>query len=327
MNENPLISIIVPVYKVEDYLSRCVDSLLDQTYDNLEIILVDDGSPDSCGAICDAYAARDCRVRVIHKENGGLSSARNAGIDVARGDYLGFVDSDDWVDVHTYEWLITMALEENVKLVCAGRYDYNSGTGAKTIGLCPPKREVISGGELAKRIFLWDNVDSAAWDKLYHRSLFRELRYPLGIVSEDLPVTYRAGLEAGRVGMLDRPVYYYFHREGSITTAAVSEKSFQPSSNTRQVLEYVRRENPELLDYATAFHISHLGYICTVTELAGKEAMQRFRTQYDQKRRELRSFLLFILRSPLIKKKDRLTWITISFGCYGFLRKLYHMGR
>ncbi|MBQ7001955.1 MAG: glycosyltransferase [Oscillospiraceae bacterium] len=327
MNENPLISIIVPVYKVEDYLSRCVDSLLDQTYDNLEIILVDDGSPDSCGAICDAYAARDRRVRVIHKKNGGLSSARNAGIDVARGDYLGFVDSDDWVDVHTYEWLLTMALEENVKLVCAGRYDYNSGTGEKTIGLCPPKREVISGGELAKRIFLWDNVDSAAWDKLYHRSLFRELRYPLGVVSEDLPVTYRAGLEAGRVGMLDRPVYYYFHREGSITTAAVSERSFQPSSNTRQVLEYVRRENPELLDYATAFHISHLGYICTVTELAGKEAMQRFRTQYDQKRRELRSFLPFILRSPLIKKKDRLTWITISFGCYGFLRKLYHMGR
>ena len=220
MDKKPLISVIVPVYKVEAYLGRCVESLLSQTYENLEIILVDDGSPDNCGQICDTYAARDTRIRVIHKENGGLSSARNAGIDVARGEYLGFVDSDDWVDVHTYEWLLNMALEENVKLVCAGRYDYYSWSGEKRVGLCPPKQEVIDGEELVKRIFLWDNVDSAAWDKLYHRSLFREIRYPLGVVSEDLPVTYRIALDAGRVGMLDRPVYYYFHREGSITTAA-----------------------------------------------------------------------------------------------------------
>lgn len=327
MDARPLISVIVPVYKVEAYLGRCVDSLLGQTYDNLEIILVDDGSPDNCGSICDDYAARDARVRVIHKENGGLSSARNAGIDVARGEYLGFVDSDDWVDIHTYEWLLDMALTEKVKLVCAGRYDFSSKTGEKTVGLCPAKREVISGEELAKRIFLWDNVDSAAWDKLYHRSLFRELRYPLGVVSEDLPVTYRVGLTAGRVGMLDRPIYYYFHREGSITTAAVSAKTFQPSSNTRQVLEHVRREYPALEDYAASFHVSHLGYICMRAELAGKETLHQFEEQYGQKRRELRSFLPFILRSPLIKNKDRLTWTAICFGCYGILRKLYHVGR
>ena len=139
MDKKPLISVIVPVYKVEAYLGRCVESLLSQTYGNLEIILVDDGSPDNCGQICDTYAARDTRIRVIHKENGGLSSARNAGIDVARGEYLGFVDSDDWVDVHTYEWLLNMALEENVKLVCAGRYDYYSWSGEKRVGLCPPK--------------------------------------------------------------------------------------------------------------------------------------------------------------------------------------------
>jgi len=327
MDTNPLISIIVPVYKVEAYLCRCIDSLLAQTYGNLEIILVDDGSPDSSGSICDRYAARDHRIRVIHKENGGLSSARNAGIDAARGEYLGFVDSDDWVDVHTYEWLLEMAQEEQVKLVCAGRYDYSSTTGEKKLGLCPPRREVISGEELAKRIFRWDNVDSAACDKLYHRSLFRELRYPLGVVSEDLPVTYRAGLDAGRVGMLDRPVYCYFHREGSITTAAVSEKSFQPSGNTRLILEHIRREHPALKDYAASFHVSHLGYICMITEISGREVLRQFKDQYRRKRAELRSFLPFILRSPLIKKKDRLTWITICFGCYGFLRKIYHIGR
>lgn len=112
MLESPLISVIVPVYKVEEYLARCVDSILGQTYRNLEILLVDDGSPDRCGEICEEYAARDTRIRVIHKENGGLSSARNAAIDVAQGEYLGFVDSDDWIEPETYEALLEMALQE-----------------------------------------------------------------------------------------------------------------------------------------------------------------------------------------------------------------------
>lgn len=327
MDTKPLISVIVPVYKVEAYLGRCVDSLLAQTYGNLDIILVDDGSPDGSGAICDAYAARDPRVRVIHKENGGLSSARNAGIDVARGEYLGFVDSDDWVDEHTYEWLLEMALEENVKLVCAGRYDFSSWTGEKAVGLCPVRREVISGEELVRRIFLWDNVDSAAWDKLYHHSLFRQIRYPLGVVSEDLPVTYRVALEAARVGMLDRPVYYYFHRDGSITTAAFSPKALQPSGHTGKILDHIRAEYPVLSDYATAFHVSHLGYVCMIMELAGKDVLCQYGEEYREKRKELRGHLPFILKSPLLKRKARLTWLTICCGCYGPLRRLYHMGR
>lgn len=327
MDVRPLISVIVPVYKVEEYLGRCVDSLLAQTYENLEIILVDDGSPDECGRICDDYVSRDPRVRVIHKENGGLSSARNAGIDAARGEYLGFVDSDDWVVPQTYEWLLGMALEEDVKLVCAGRYDVSSWTGAWNRGLCPVKREVISGEELAKRIFLWDNVDSAAWDKLYHRSLFDEIRYPLGVVSEDVPTTYRIALDAGKAGMLDQPVYCYFHRDGSITTAAFSAKALQPSSHTSGILNHIRREHPALLEYATSFHVSHLGYVCMIMEIAGKETLHQYAEAYKQKRRELRGFLPFILRSPLVKKKDRLTWLTICCGCYGSLRKLYHLGR
>lgn len=327
MDKMPLISIVVPVYKVEEYLGRCVESLLAQTYENLEIILVDDGSPDNSGKICDAYALRDNRVRVVHKENGGLSSARNAGIDVACGEYLGFVDSDDWVDPHTYEWMMDMALTENVNLVCAGRYDFSGWTGTRTVGLCPARREVISGEELARRIFLWDNVDSSACDKLYHRSLFREIRYPLGVVSEDLPVTYRIALDAGRAGMLDRPVYYYYHRDGSISTAGFSPKALQPSGHTGEILEHIRREYPDLSAHATSFHVTHVGYVCMIMELAGKEVLRQYAEDYRKKRKELRRFLPFILKSPLLKKKDRLTWITICFGCYGPLRKVYHIGR
>lgn len=327
MDTRPLISVIVPVYKVEEYLAKCVDSLLNQTYDNLEIILVDDGSPDNCGAICDDYAHRESRVRVVHKENGGLSSARNAGIDVARGEYLGFVDSDDWLEPQTYEWLLDMALKENVKLVCAGRYDCSSWTGSRSVGLCPQKREVISGEELTKRIFLWDNVDSAAWDKLYHASLFRQIRYPLGVVSEDLPTTYRLALDAGQVGMLDKPVYNYFHRDGSITTASFSPKALQPSGHTAKILKHIREEYPDLTEHASYFHVRHLGYVCQIMEIAGKSVLHQYNEEYNCKRRELRSFLPFILKSKLPGRQERLTWITICCGCYGMLRKIYHIGR
>ena len=142
-----LLSIIVPVYKVESYLARCVDSILAQTVSDFELILVDDGSPDRCGAICDEYAARDPRVRVIHKENGGLSSARNAGIDIARGQWLGFVDSDDWITPDCYEKLLACAQRQNVKLVCAGRWDVSEKTVKTTPGLC--LGQAVPGGAIS----------------------------------------------------------------------------------------------------------------------------------------------------------------------------------
>ena len=327
MEANTLISVIVPVYKVEPYLRKCVESIQAQTHRNLEIILVDDGSPDTCGVICDELAAQDARIQVIHKENGGLSSARNAGLEIAQGEYIGFVDSDDWLEPEAYEWLMDMALSEDVRLVCAGRYDCTSWSGTRQVGLCPSAREVISGEELARRIFRWEHVDSAAWDKLYHRSLFREIRYPLGVVSEDVPTTYRIALEAGRVGMLDKPVYNYFHRPGSITTASFSPKALQPSGHTEKVLAHIRQEYPELSDSATYFHLRHLGYVCQTMEIAGREVMAEYREAYREKRSQLRTFLPFILTSKLINRQERLTWLTICLGCYGPLRKIYHVGR
>lgn len=323
----PLISVIVPVYKVEQYLKKCVDSILGQTYENLEIILVDDGSPDGCGSICDEYACLDERVRVIHKENGGLSSARNAALDVARGAYIGFVDSDDWLEPQTYEWLLEMAVEEKLSMVCAGRYDCDSRTGQRLVGLCPEKREIISGEELTRRIFLWDHVDSAAWDKLYARDLFQSIRYPLGVVSEDLPVTYRLALTARKVGLLDKPVYNYFHRPGSITTSDFSPKTLQPSENTAGILAHIREEYPALTEYATYFHLRHLAYVCQTMEIAGKETRKKYAREYRDKVRQLRGFLPFFFTSPLPKKQERLTWLAISMGCYGILRRVYHVCR
>ena len=324
MDQDILISVIVPVYNVEEYLPRCVDSLLSQTYEKLEIILVDDGTKDASDKICDAYAARDPRVKVIHKENGGLSSARNAGIDIASGEYLAFVDSDDWIEPDTYAHMLGVALKYGVKLVCAGRYDVKSQTGEKKLGLCPPREEVISGMELTRRIFLWDNVDSAAWDKLYHRSLFREIRYPLGKICEDVPTTYRIALNAGKIAMCDKPVYNYFHRPGSITTASVSEKTFHFSEHTAAIYPWVRENHPQLEPEARYLRVRSLVYNLQSLELAGEEAKKTFVHRYHDSRRELRTHISFILKSTFFSRKERTTNVMLALGLYGIFRSVYH---
>ena len=126
--KEPKISVIVPVYKVEPYLRKCLDSIVNQTYRNLEIILVDDGSPDNCGAICDEYAAGDGRIRVIHQENGGVSSARNAGLSAVTGEWVGWVDSDDWIEPDMYEYLLKNALEQNADIAVCSHYEVHRET-------------------------------------------------------------------------------------------------------------------------------------------------------------------------------------------------------
>lgn len=324
MEQSILISVIVPVYKVEDYLSRCVDSILAQTYRNLEIILVDDGSPDNCGRICDDYAHRDPRIRVIHKVNGGLSSARNAGLDTARGEYIAFVDSDDWIEPEMYETMLALAIREDVPLVCAGRYDVESETGERKLGLCPVKTEVITGEETARRIFTWEGMDSAAWDKLYRRKLFDSIRYPVGVVVEDVPVTYRLALKAGRVAMCDKPFVNYFHRPGSITTATVSEKTFHFSRHTALIYPQICREYPALVDAARYQRIRSLRYDLLTLELADRESREIFREQYARSQRELKKHLGFIVKSPMFSRQDKLTDLLLGTGFYRPFRKLYH---
>lgn len=324
MNQDRKISVIVPVYNVEAYLPRCVESILAQTYRNLEIFLVDDGTKDNCGAICDAYARQDSRVRVIHKENGGLSSARNAGIDASTGEYLSFVDSDDWIEPDMYEKMMGLMEKYSVRLVCAGRWDVSSKTGEKRLGLCPPREEVISGEMLVRRIFLWENIDSAAWDKLYHRSLFDAIRYPLGMICEDVPTTYRIALDAGQAAMLPCPVYNYYHRPGSITASSVSEKTFHFSQHTGEIYPFIRENYPDIADAARYLRVRSLAYNLLTVDLAGEDVRQKFAGEYRQSRRELRRHVSFLLTSPLFGKRERVTDLLLAAGLYRHLRGAYH---
>ena len=324
MEQMPLISVIIPVYNVEQYLPRCLDSVLCQTYQNLEIILVDDGTKDSSGEICDAYALRDPRIRVIHKENGGLSSARNAGIDIAGGEYLAFLDSDDKIEPNAYESLLSLAMKYDVELVCGGRFDVDSETGAQSIGLCPQREEVISGEELVRRIFLWENIDSAAWDKLYHKRLFRQIRYPVGMVTEDVPTTFHIALDAGRAAMLPLPIYHYYHRPGSITTSAVSDKTFHFSRHTATILPWIRENVPSLEAPARYLRVRSLVHNLLMLELAQPQVREKYRDIYQDSRRQLLSHLGFVLKAPWFGKQERLTDILLCFGLYRPLRSFYH---
>ena len=326
MDKKRQLSIIVPVYNVAQYLRRCVDSLLTQAGVDLEVILVDDGSTDGSGALCEALAAGDDRIQVLHKENGGLGSARNAGLELAAGDYVTFVDSDDWVEPDCYGAALLEMARWGADLLCGGRYDVNAATGEKTVGLCPAKTEMISGEEMAGRIFLWDHCDSSACDKIYRRELFRDLRYPEGVVCEDVPVTYRAALKAQKVLLWNRLYYCYFHRPGSITTAKVSEKTFHFSRHARDIYRQIRQTNPAIADQAHYLLVRALSHLLLMLIQSGADVRARYAREIRQTRRELRTHTRFFLTSPYFGTKERLRNLLLVLGAYDRITQLKHKG-
>lgn len=205
-----MISVIVPVYNVEPYLRQCIDSILAQTYRDFELILVDDGSPDNCGAICDEYARRDSRIRVIHQENGGLSAARNAGIDIATGEYISFVDSDDWVHPEYLAYLYRAVQERGVLLSACSFARTRTKIDEMSI---PFACTVCDGLSWFKENHMAGVV---AWGKLCHRSLFESIQYPVGKIHEDEFITYKLLHLAGNIGVVDAKLYYYFINEAGI---------------------------------------------------------------------------------------------------------------
>ena len=215
-----------------------------------------------------------------------------------------------------------------MKLVCAGRWDVSEKTGEKTPGLCPEKEETVSGTELAKRIFTWDHLDSASWDKLYRAELFDGIRYPVGRVNEDLPVTYRLALKAGEVAMLPERVYYYVHREGSITYSAVSPKTFHFSEHTEQILALCRENYPELERQARFLNAWAQYYNLYRLDLAAASDRKEFSEQYRRSRRLLIRELPFLLGCPYGTGRVKRDSVLLAFGLYRPLRAVYRaLGR
>ena len=217
-NNQPLVSVIIPIYKVEKYLPACIDSVLSQTYHNLEIILVDDGSPDRCGAICDAYAAKDSRIKVIHKENGGLSDARNAGMKIAEGEYLYFLDSDDLIHPEAIARLAQVLQTHQADLVCGGHVRFKDGTAPSPV-ISNLRPQVLDQQSAMTRFVV---KDWGAWGKLYRRQVHLGIDFPVRKIHEDEAIMLQILDRCRTVAIVDDQLYYYRGRSGSITAQSYS---------------------------------------------------------------------------------------------------------
>lgn len=227
--ENPLISVIIPVYNVSGYLKQCLDSVIAQTYRNLEIILVDDGSTDGSGEICDEYSRNDQRIKVIHKENGGLSDARNAALDIIKGEYIAFIDSDDYVSKNYIEILYNTILEYSCNLAIGSYIKFvNDVKSAKSIKRKNRKSEytTFTQQEVMLDMLYRRKCSMYAPGKLYKASLFDAVRFPKGMLFEDVPTMWNVIKQVDKVVFVNDILYFYRQRKESIVHQRVSEKSF-----------------------------------------------------------------------------------------------------
>ncbi len=255
-----MVSVIVPVYNVAPYLKRCVDSLQNQTYRDLEIILVDDGSTDNSGQLCDEFASTDNRIRVIHKENGGLSDARNAGIKVAEGEYIGFLDSDDWVDTHMYEDMIRAALQYQAPLVITGMSRiYENGYRNNQFIL--EHEVVLSGDAIVSQYLKQGMFSTSVCDKLFRRDLLEHRCFPVGKLYEDAPVLFDVLCSIHKAVVLGKPHYCYFQRADSICGQKFSDKKMDHLYFSQDIRNRVKKDFPQLQTEADIF------WCCKVCEL------------------------------------------------------------
>ena len=242
------ISVIVPVYNVEQYLERCVDSIINQTYTNLEIILVNDGSTDNSGKLCDELAKKDERIRVIHKENGGLSDARNRGIDESESDLVGFIDSDDYIDSDMYEVLLKNLNDTDADLSMCALYDvYNNTPEAQVTNKETWK---LSSEQAIKMVMEAKILSVTAVNKLYRKSLFTDLKFEVGKIAEDAFIMIKLLDKCEKIVATNKKKYYYVHRENSITTQKFSTKFLNVIEAYEQNSNIILEKYPKLKDVA-----------------------------------------------------------------------------
>ncbi|MBQ3113785.1 MAG: glycosyltransferase family 2 protein [Phascolarctobacterium sp.] len=249
----PKLSIIVPVYKVEPYIHKCVNSILNQTYTDFELILVDDGSPDNCGKICDEYAQKDKRVRVIHKENGGVSSARNLGIDEAKGEYISFIDPDDWIDLDMYENLFSFIDNEKLDIVCFEVYEVK---GSKCSANFRFNEDKVMDGKTALKNILVDIIDNSPCNKVYKKTVWEGIRFPVGRRFEDVATIYKTFHNSNEIGYMKKAFYYYLKREGSaIALSFDAQRRFENFLGYKERYEFAQIHCKEAIEKCKMFAV------------------------------------------------------------------------
>ena len=315
-----LISVIVPVYKVEKYIHRCVDSILAQTFTDFELVLVDDGSPDNCGKICDEYALKDNRIHVIHKENGGLSDARNAGIDWAlensNSEWLTFIDSDDWVHPKYFEAMVRAAQIYRTEIAICNYIEAETFTDFESL----PKLDICVAN--TEDFFVSKNtVATVAWGKIYKKSYFQKTRYPFGKLNEDEFVTYKLLFQNQKLAFVQNPMYFYFQNTSGIMNSTWNPKKLDALEALEEQFRYFKNS-----PYNAAFESVVNKYIWFLKEnydyLQDYKGYDKKESTVKQIRKNMRKCLRKKCIDKPIEKNEQLYTIAYPrlINCY-YLKK------
>lgn len=268
-----LISIIVPVYNVESYLAQCIESLINQTYKNLEIILIDDGSTDKSGEICDLYKDKDNRIKVIHKQNGGLSSARNTGLDIARGDYIGFVDSDDFIDITMYEKLYLQIENNDADMIKCNLIEFKNNQVPKNIvstgKITTYTREEAIYNFINKEYSYNKHFKVVVWDALYKKDLLEDIRFPEGLLYEDGYVSPKLFFKSKKLLHLDDFLYYYRINDKGIMSKGLTQQSLKSIDDWKEIHFLIKDEIPTCSEGSVYKWI--MKYLTTYRELLDRK--------------------------------------------------------
>lgn len=293
---NDLISVIIPIFKVEKYLNRCVDSIINQTYRNLEIILVDDGSPDNCPQICDDYAEKDNRIKVIHKINGGLSDARNAGMDVATGNYFSFIDSDDYISSDFFETLYNVLISEKSDIVeCSVVKFYEDDHFDDFSDDCLIKTFIKT--EAMSKLISEKCFHQYVWNKLYKAELVKDIKYAVGKLNEDEFWTYQVFGRSERVTKINKTMYYYFQRNSSIMGNDYNLRRLDALEGKSNRQKYIEKYFPTLALKAKIdlYNSCMFAYQSVLKFMNGSEKNQaikiikKYKKEYDLSFKEIRN--------------------------------------
>ncbi len=317
MSDKPLISVVVPIYNVEQYLKRCVDSIRCQTYSNLEIVLVNDGSTDNCGKICDDYQKKDNRIKVIHKKNGGLSDARNVGIKIVHGEYITCIDSDDFISSFFIENLWTVVQKSKCEIATSWFVDYYEGDDipeAKKVDI--EDIRILSREEFYKKLLYQDGVEISAWGKLYKSDLFCGVEYPVGKLYEDISTTYLLIEKVDKIAVISNVDYYYLQRKTSIAQEKFSIKKMDAINNMNDFKNFIIKKYPLLKKAAEC------RYFSTVCNILFQIQKSEFEIQRKELWSEVKKYRYSVMMNKNGRKKARKAAM-VSYLGYNIMKKIY----
>ena len=296
MGKEPLVSVIIPVYNVYDYIERCFQSIRAQTYENIEIVLVDDGSTDGSGEKCDEFASSYCKSVVIHQENAGLSVARNNGVKASSGEFITFVDSDDYIDNCYVDYLIKLMLTYDADVsIGKTRLVYEGTTERKEDK--NTSIEILSSQEAISRMCYSNGFSVSAWAKMYKRCLVEKYPYPPGKLYEDLATTYKIFGDSNRIVYGSKTIYYWFQRDTGITFGKINDNQLYAIDAAKQQLEFIKKNYPDIVEAGEARCASKI--IDLVPKTLNKGGMDYFHT--------LRTEIAPYFSSVLFNKNVRMT--------------------